>query len=460
MPDASQEPTPPSEPFGLSWPGKAEARSEASSPVHGVLQRRSGPVADETQGSVATNAGHTIVAGDNLEVLKLLRPTLGGAVRMIYIDPPYNAGTDYLYDDSFAAAPTRNSPTDGRRHARGLSMMLPRLLLARELLQSDGVMFVSIGDHELAHLRLLCDEVFGERQFVGCVPRIAKRTSNKGTHFAPSKDYVLVYARELAELPPFMAAVDPAYGKRFRGTDARGRFATVALYQNALDPRPNQRYWIRCPDGTFAIPPGETMPAEVADGAFVAPRSAVDRVWRWSHASYAERRELLVWKPSQRSPLRMPDGSRSAWNIYTKYYLEDRLRSGLRPRDFLDDVTNDQGTAELKALGLDDCFPFAKPVGLVRRLLQWIDARDALVLDFFAGSGTTAQAVLEQNAADGGNRCCVLVQSPNPTGRSDFPTIADLTIERVRRARNQLDATEPARAGEPREVQVFDLLAR
>ena len=435
-------------PFGLHWSGRAGALAAAAAPPRGTLRR------DRALDLGPPDAAHALVVGDNLDALKLLRSEHAGAVRLVYIDPPYNQGTDYLYADTFRSGMA--GPES--RHGAWLDLMLPRLVLARDLLAPDGVLFVSIGDGELAHLRLLLDEVFGERNFVGCVPRITKRTSNQGTHFAPSKDYLLAYARELDQLPPFHDLLDPAYGQRFRGQDARGRFATVALFQNALDPRPNQRYWIRCPDGTFVIPPGETLPAEVADGAFVVPQGPADRVWRWSHASYAARRDLLVWKQTARSPLRTPDGSRARWNVYTKYYLEDRLASGRRPRDFLLDVTNDQGTAELKALGLDDCFPFAKPVGLVRRLLHWIAAPDALVLDFFAGSGTTAQAVLEQNAADGGQRRFLLVQSAAATGRADFPTIADLTVERVRRAVARLDAASPARPGEDRGCRRFSVV--
>lgn len=414
--------------YGLCWPGKAAARAAAAVPPRAALRLRPGGPAPVFPG------GHTILVGDNLEALKLLLPDCRGAVRLCYIDPPYNGGTDHLYPDRFRAR--RTSGSTGR-HGPWLDLLLPRLLLARELLREDGVLFASIGDEELAHLRLLGEEVFGERNFVGCVARVTKRTSNKGIHFAPSKDYLLAFARDKRRLPPFHEVVGPDYADRFRGSDPRGRFATVALYQQALDPRPNQRYWIRCPDGSFCIPPGETLPDPVEDGVPVAPRSPRDRVWRWSHASYRQRRELLVFKATKTSPLRTPDGGRSAWNVYTKYYLDDRLARGLRPRDFLDGLTNDQGTAELKALGLDDRFPFAKPTGLVRRLLHWIADPDALVLDFFAGSGTTGHAVLAQNAADGGRRRFLLVQSPEPTGADDFPTIAELTIERVRRAAAQ-----------------------
>lgn len=408
-------------PLGLYWPGKAAAFA-AAAPAATLL----GPARPLVPGgSTPDERGHRILIGDNLAALQHLRATAAASFHLIYIDPPYNQGVDYLYRDGVG--------TGKRRREAWLDMMAPRLLLSRELLRRDGVLFLSIGDEELATLRLLGEEIFGPRHFVACVPRITKRSSNKGRHFAPSKDYLLVFARHRPALPPFHAPADPQHERRFRGIDQRGRFATVALFQHALDPRPNQRYWIRCPDGSFAIPPGPSLPGRVADGEQVLPQTPADRCWRWSVATYLQQRELLVFRESKKSPLRAPDGSRSRWSIHTKYYLEDRQRQGRRPRDFLDGLTNDQGTAELRALGLDDCFPFAKPTALVQRLLQWRHEPAAQVLDCFAGSGTTAAAVLAQNAADGGNRRFVLVQEAAPTGRTDFPTIADLTLERVRR---------------------------
>ena len=182
--------------------------------------------------------------------------------------------------------------------------MYPRLYLARNLLREDGVIFISIDDREVENLRRLCNEVYGEENFVGCVARVAKKTSNKGTHFAPSKDYVVVYARQITDLKPLMDAVDDEYAAKFKEADDRGRFATVGLYQAALDPRPNQRYWIRCPDGSLAIPPGDVLPSDLRDGAHVRPATDRDRVWRWSFESYFERKQLLVFKRTTTSVVR------------------------------------------------------------------------------------------------------------------------------------------------------------
>jgi len=441
--------------YGLTWNGKSRARRIAEVPPVGELR----PCPAESIDWDTTQ--NLLIEGDNLEVLKVLLNEYHGKVKMIYIDPPYNTGNDFIYRDDFRDSvanylqltgqtdangrrPPADAETSGRYHTDWLNMMYPRLWLARDLLRDDGVIFISIGDNELANLRIICDELFGAENCLGCVARVAKKTSNKGTHFAPSKDYVLVYARRAECVAPFMDVVDPRYASRFTGCDSRGRYATVGLYQAALDPRPNQRYWIACPDGSLAIPPGEVFPDEAADGAQVKPASRLDRVWRWSRESYLKKKHLLVFKKSARSPLLTPDGSPSKWNVYTKYYLEDRLNDGIRPRDYLDDITNDLGTAALKDLGLNDFFEFAKPPELVRRLIQWVGGEDGLYLDFFAGSGTTAQAVLEQNAEDGGDRRFILVQLPEPcpgdsvAAQNGCRTIFDICRERVRRVSARL----------------------
>ena len=321
--------------FTMSWPGKSAAARVAHTPSMGTLR----PVREASVNF--DDAEHVVIEGDNLEVLKLLQRSYNGRVKVIYIDPPYNTGHDFVYEDDFSdplatylAATGQvgdagerlasNPETAGRYHSRWLSMMLPRLALARNLLRQDGVIFISIDDIEVANLRKLCDEVFGEENFIGCVARVAKKSSNKGTHFAPSKDYVVAYARDVAQVPPFMDIITEEYRGRFDQQDERGQFATVGLYQAALDARPNQRYWVQCPDGSLAIPPGAVFPEDQNDGATVLPEPG-DGVWRWSRDSYLEKRPLLVFKRTKSSPLLTPEGTQSDWNVYTKYYLDDRL---------------------------------------------------------------------------------------------------------------------------------------
>lgn len=428
--------------YGLNWNGKRRARQLALTPSMGTLR----PCPEE---SVDWNTTQNLmVEGDNLEVLKLLQKIYAGKVKFIYIDPPYNTGKDFVYPDDFrdniknyleltgqveaGRKITTNNETSGRFHTEWLNMMYPRIKLARNLLKDDGVIFMSIGDQELGDLLLMNNELFGEENQVGIITRVSKKTSNKGNHLAPSKDSLLVYAKNIELLPPFMDVVDEKYADRFDGKDDRGDYALVGLYQAALDPRPNQRYWIQCPDGTFAIPPGNTLPDVIADGMNVIPKSSEDRVWRWSFDSYLKKKDLIVFKKTAKSPLQTPDRLQSSWNVYTKYYLADRLEEGIRPRDFLDDITNDRGTADLKALGLNDVFTFPKPVDLLIRIMTWIADPGALCLDFFAGSGTMGQAVFEINQSDGGHRRFVLVQLPEPTEHPQFPTIAEITKERLR----------------------------
>ena len=464
------------EKYGLNWHGKRRARQLALTPSTGKL--RTCPE-DSVDWDTTQNL---MIEGDNLEVLKLLQKSYAGKVKLIYIDPPYNTGKDFVYPDDFkdnirnyleltgqvegGRKISSNTEASGRFHTDWLNMMYPRLKAARPMLRDDGIIVISVGDSELARLILACDEVYGEETLIGVATRIAKKTSNKGTYFAPSKDYLVVYARNPESITPFMDAVDETYASRFKDLDERGHYATVGLYQAALDPLrgcSNQRYWIQCPDGTLAIPPGDTFPPEERDGSNVPPKTRMDRVWRWSFESYAAKRELLVFKRTPNSPLVKPGGTQSAWNVYTKYYLEDRLRDGNRPRDFLDDLTNDLGTSALKSLGFDEYFDFPKPPEIVQRLSTWLADDDGIYLDFFAGSASTGHGVLAQNAADKGTRRYVVVQLPEPLDPKDKDkktaadfcdmlgkprNIAELTKERLRRAAKKVKAENPLFAGD------------
>jgi adenine-specific DNA-methyltransferase len=443
----------PQERYQLDWPGKRAAAFAANAPIAKTLR----PLRDESVDFDTTK--NLFIEGDNLDALKLLQESYLGKIKLIYIDPPYNTGNDFVYNDNFAETAAdyllrsgqvddngnrlvANTTANGRFHSDWLSMIYPRLKLARNLLSDDGVMFISIDDGEHAGVVEMCKEIFGSRNYIASVARVTKKTSNKGVHFAPSKDYLVTVARNADALGPLMDDVSEEYRKKFSGEDSRGSFATVGLYQASLDPLrgcSNQRYWIEAPDGTYVLPPGPRRPSVVEDASNRSPESREDRVWRWSYQTYLDKKDLLVFKQTATSPLQDEYGQQSRWNVYTKYYLEDRLDDGIRPRDFLDGVTNDQGTKALISLGLGSAFDFAKPPQLVAKLLSWIADKDAVVLDFFAGSGTTAQAVIDKNLADGGRRSfiCVQLDEDCPQGseaaRDGFPTIAAIARERIRR---------------------------
>jgi adenine-specific DNA-methyltransferase len=447
-----------SERFGLFWPGKKRALRAAQEPTTATLQ----PDLENSKDWDTTQ--NIFIEGDNLEVLKILQKHYHAKIKLIYIDPPYNTGKDFVYPDNFKEGldtylewtrqvneegkkVSTNSETEGRYHSNWLNMMYPRLKLARNLLTDDGLLAVSIDDGEHMGLVAMIREVFGEDNYLASVTRVSKKTSNKGTHFAPSKDYVVVAARNASALPPLMDEVPDEYKKKFSERDSRGSFATVGLYQASLDPLrgcSNQRYWIEAPDGTFVLPPGPNRPAHVADASNRSPETREDRVWRWSYESYLKQKDLLVFKKTSTSPLQDPSGSQSIWNVYTKYYLEDRLEDGIRPRDFVDNLTNDLGTKALISLGLGNYFDFAKPPQLIAKLITWINDPDAIVMDFFAGSATTAQAVMQINADDGGSRRFIMVQLPEPTPegsearRAGFSNIAQLSQRRVRLAGDEI----------------------
>jgi len=343
-----------------------------------------------------------LIEGDNFYALNILKYTHLGKIDFIYIDPPYNTGNkDFKYNDVFV------DKEDTFRHSKWLSFMSKRLFLAKELLSENGVIFVSIGDDEQANLKLLMDSIFGENNFISTVPRLAKTSSDKGTFYAPSKDFVLAYKhRQRSE--KFNDMLDDDYKNRFKGLDERGHFATVGLFQAALDSRPNQRYWIECPDGSFIIPPGNVFPPKIADAAFIKPESNDDKVWRWSVDTYLEKKHLLVFKKSKRSPMLNEKFKKSDWNVDTKYYLEDRQESGKRPRDWMDGYLNTVGSSEMNKYELS--FSYPKPTSLIKYLIQISHtSKDIVALDFFAGSGTTGDAILQLNKEDGGNRKFILV---------------------------------------------------
>lgn len=451
--------------YGLTWSGRRRALQHSLTPSLGTLR----PVPDHSVGWHTTQ--NLMIEGDNLEALKLLQKSYAGRVKMIYIDPPYNTGSDLVYQDDFedsikqyleltgqtagGAVLTTNVESSGRFHTKWLNMMLPRLRVARTLLKDDGVIFISIGGQELANLKLVCDQVFGEENFIAYICRVAKVTSNLGEHIAPSTDFVLVYARSIENVGAFHEMLDEQYAARFKGEDERGQFNIVGLYQVSLSPGKNQRYWIECPDGSLAIPPGSSLPPNEVEGSLAPILSQVDKGWRWSLNKYqTEKDDLLVFKQTSTSPLRTPSGGRSPWNVYSKFYLEDRLAAGLRPRDFMTGVENEKGTKELGELDLGKVFDFPKPTELIKRFLHWVQDPTAIVLDFFAGSGTTGHAVMAQNAADGGSRRYILVQLPelvdeeSAAAQAGYSNIAEITKERLRRAGVKTKAENPTYEGD------------
>lgn len=351
-----------------------------------------------------------LLEGDNLHSLHLLEKTHRGRIDVIYIDPPYNTGKNsdepsskFVYDDKIV------DETDSYIHSKWLSFMKVRLKIARTLIKPDGIIFISIGKEEIATLRLLCDEIFGEQNLLGQVVRRTKTTSFRGNYFALRLDYILCYSTGVLAPSRFMDVVDAT---KYTKTETEGIFAgekykdDTAFYLSTLETRPNQRYFIECPDGELVVPPGTTIPNKAVDGEKCVPDNR-DGVWRWERDQYLSKKHYLSFKQTSRSPLINSNGEKAHWNVYTKSYYCEKKDDGNIPTELLLDFINRNGSEELKNLGLDFLFP--KPSELIKYLIYITNKKNNItILDFFAGSGTTGQAVLELNAKDKGHRKFIL----------------------------------------------------
>jgi adenine-specific DNA-methyltransferase len=432
------------EKYGLNWHGKRRARQLALTPSAGTLR----PCPEESLDWDATQ--NLMIEGDNLEVLKLLQKSYAGRIKVIYIDPPYNTGKDFVYPDDFrdnirnyleltgqiegGRAISSNADASGRFHTDWLNMIYPRLRLARNLLRQDGAIFISIDDAELGNLRVVCNEVFGEECFGGCVARVTGTPTGGGNRALVNEiDYVLVYFRTpdvAIEGVPFTEEDAEIYDKE----DKNGRYLIRSLRrtggEDRREDRPSMFYPLSAPDGTKVYP--------------IAPAGYESR-WICGLEKYREleRDGLIEWVPVKK------DGKGKTWQVYQKFYLEGRLK---QPSNLWSELEgNKKATRDLRALfGGEKVFDFPKPVGLIRHIVQLAAAApDSIVMDFFAGSGTTAHAVMAQNAQDNGARRYVLVQLPEPLNPGDKSqtagakfcdklkaprNIATLTKERLRRA--------------------------
>jgi adenine-specific DNA-methyltransferase len=455
--------------FGLTWPGKADCFKTIQVPSMATLL----PAPEKSVNFDTTE--NIIIEGDNLEVLKLLQKSYLGKIKMIYIDPPYNTGNDFIYPDEYSESLTTylaytgqidsdgkrfgtNADTTGRFHSKWLNMMYPRLYLGRNLLCEEGVVFISTGETELANLTLLCDAIFGEENRLGVACRVAKKSNNKGDHWAPNFDYILTYARDKSCCPPFLGGVNvKAYDQVETDGPRKGeRYQLVRLYMSTIENQnPEQRFWIDCPDGSRVIPPGSTFPPE-------RPRLG-DGIWRWTKTKFEAERDRIVVKEVRSSNLINEKHQPARWNVFTKTYLNDVIKNATsKPNNLIEDHINQIGSHEMTALDIP--FDYPKPSTLIKFLCEICHVQgDEIVLDFFAGSGSTADAVLSYNYDDHGKRRFVLIQLPEPTGRSDYATIADLCEQRVRRAIKKLDDADAGKldmgnkASQDRGFRVFKL---
>lgn len=416
--------------FGLFWPGKREARRLASLPSNGTLVPMPGEGVNED------STRNIFIEGENLEVLKILLKSYAGRVKMIYIDPPYNTGDDHVYQDDFSdpigaylsktgqtdedlGQLTSNPRRSGRFHSNWLSMIYPRLLLARFLLRRDGALFVSIDDTEVHNLKHLMNEVFGEENFLAQIEWQKRYTrSNNTDNFTSVIDHILLYSRS-EEFRPNLLPREIEADERYTNpdNDPRGPWKAIP-FLNPLSPeeRPNLSYEIVNPHTQEAINP-------------------TTKAWRSSKEVYDQlEHDKRIWWGQE--------GTSKTPNV--KRFLSE-VRKGMTPINFWSYEFaghTDKANAEIKALFGDKVFDTAKPTLLIQRMLQIAThpGNHELVLDFFAGSASTAQAIMQQNLEDEGNRRFILVQfaepvrSNSPAAKAGFATIDQIARERIRRA--------------------------
>lgn len=409
------------EKYGLNWHGKRRARQIALTPSTGTLR----PCQEESVSWDTTQ--NLMIEGDNLEVLKLLQKSYAGKIKLIYIDPPYNTGQDFIYPDNFQnsiknylsitgqtdgiAKISSNTEASGRFHTDWLNMMYPRLRLTRNLMRDDGFLFVSCDDSEVSNLRHLMHEIFGEDNLIAQL--IWKKSYGGGSktkHVVILHEYILCFAKNKdavgrLELPP-----DPKVRKYYKFKDSkfenRGPYRLQPLAANSNDFRENLRY---------PIP---------YKGKDIWP----DKQWQWEKLrvlAALENDELVITQQDER------------WSVNYKQYLrdEDGVERGAKPFSLLDGPYTQTGTSELSQLfGDAKIFPFPKPVDLIKQLTQYAHPeKDFIFLDFFAGSGSSADALLQLNSEDGGRRRFITVQLPEPIEHKDYKSIAEITKERMRR---------------------------
>lgn len=420
--------------YQFTWPDKKKSVLLANSPISKTLR----PCRQESVDF--DNTKNLYIEGDNLEVLKLLQETYLGKIKMIYIDPPYNTGNDFVYNDDFAQDADeylansgqfddegnrlfQNTESNGRFHTDWLNMIYPRLKLAKDLLADDGVIFISIDDNECGNMLKICDEVFGAPCFVGNICRATGTTTAQGTDsLGKSFDYVLIYSKVQEFKVGGLELSEKDIG-RYTLEDEKGKFSVLQLRrtggEDRREDRPSMFFGIETPDGKIVYPKGPT---------------GYDSRWRVGEETYKKmlnNNEIYFKK--------LADG----YGVYYKFYLDGRTK---RPSNLWTDIEgNKKAQIDLKSLIPEKVFDTPKPIELIERITKIANANtDSIILDFFSGSATTAHAVMKLNAEDSGNRKFICVQLPEETDekseayKAGYKNICEIGKERIRRASKKI----------------------
>jgi len=426
----------------LTWPGKKEAIVLANTPTNKTLR----PVKEDSLNWETTQ--NLFIEGDNLEVLKLLQESYLNKIKFIYIDPPYNTGKDFIYKDRFTVEKTKyakksgqvdqegnrlfqNTEYNGRYHSDWLTMIYPRLKLARNLLSEDGVILISIDDNEIHNMRRICDEIFGERNFVAnFIWRKSKGSGNDSKYLMVETEYILLYAKNIENVKFNNQVVDIDGKYKFKDEyyKERGGYNLEKLDRGSKGYVESLDFGIKAPDGTLIFPNNR--------------REKYNDGWRWvwskSKVEWGIKNGYIVFKK----------GKGNQWNVYCKNYakVDNEGNPIVRTKlyrnhiGFEENILNIQANHEMKRLFEGAVFSYPKPTTLLKHLISMFYLDNEIILDFFAGSATTAHAVMQLNAEDGGNRKYIMIQLPEPCDenseayKAGYKTIAEIAKERIRRA--------------------------
>lgn len=442
----------PRERYQFTWPGKREAKLEARRPIKKTMR----PCPEKSKGWDTTE--NIYIEGDNLEALKIMHETYAGKVKLIYIDPPYNTGHDFVYDDDFAQTRAEynarsgdyneeggrlvaNPESNGRFHSDWCSMMYPRLMLARDLLSDDGAIFISIDDNEEQNLLKIGNELFGSGNYVGKLyVQVNPRGRNLDRYIAKTIEPVLIWVKNYTcgnslNLIPKDSRMLSEYDRK----DAKGSYRAIGLRNRNQSFNPQTRpslyfpLWISPVDGSVALEKDETHSVErlplAADGT--------PTCWTWSKPKIQSENNYLFGEPCG-----------NEWRVYRKDYLEEGSAAFTMAKSLQADAefNNDYGKKRIKELFGSNVMSFPKPPALMNRILEIGSSKDSLVMDFFSGSATMADAVMSLNAADGGKRRFIMVQLPEvvgeatEAGKEGYTTICNVGEERIRRAGEKIRA--------------------
>lgn len=440
--------------YQFTWPDKRKAILAANAPINKTLR----PCREESVDF--DNTENLYIEGDNLEVLKLLQETYLGKVKMIYIDPPYNTGNDFVYEDEFKQSADEyidnsgqldeegnrlvaNTESNGRFHTDWLNMMYPRLNLAKDLLSEDGVIAISIDENEVENLKRCCKEIYGESNYIATIiSKMNPRGSQSSKDIAITHEYILVIAKS-KEYQVNGLELTEEQEKEYKYQDAMGCYRLLGLRKRGADSRREDSPSMYFP--IYYDPDNDNLSTIEKYSVIIYPKlsDGTDGRWRWSKSKVEREKNLLVVRAVKR-------GTEYEYDVFSKDYLSENKRR--KPMSIWDDkeINNEFATELLTDLFKEKkIFDYSKSLFLLKKLITVLSSADSLVLDFFSGSATTAHAVMQLNAEDGGKRNFIMVQLPEECAenseayKAGYKNICGIGKERIRRAGKKIKEENP-----------------